>query len=120
MEDIDTTVLDVSRALLSCGHEYHPKCILEWFKKSDTCPTCREPHIKRENAESTDEVVSRESIASLINTIDQQVLSTQLNLENITRDTLQTGRLISSRVHLSDITNSHANFFMNDFFNNNS
>ena len=26
---------------LNCNHQYHAKCISEWFKKTDTCPDCR-------------------------------------------------------------------------------
>jgi hypothetical protein len=27
--------------LISCGHLYHDKCIIEWLRKSKNCPTCR-------------------------------------------------------------------------------
>lgn len=27
--------------IISCYHLYHKKCILEWLKKSQTCPLCR-------------------------------------------------------------------------------
>ena len=30
---------------LSCGHYFHRKCISRWLKKSNNCPTCREPVI---------------------------------------------------------------------------
>ena len=26
---------------LKCGHAFHMECILNWFKNSDACPTCR-------------------------------------------------------------------------------
>ena len=119
MEDIDDTISETNRAILSCNHEFHPKCILEWFKKSNTCPTCRESHMKREDIE--DEGISRESIVSLMNTIGEQVQTTQINLSNMTADSLhtslplRTGRLISSRINLSDITNS-----INEYSNSNS
>jgi hypothetical protein len=32
---------------LPCGHWFHKKCILEWFKNSDNCPLCR-LNIKKE------------------------------------------------------------------------
>ena len=42
-EDIKPT--DKSQqAILSCGHEFHPSCILTWFTQNTTCPTCRHPH----------------------------------------------------------------------------
>jgi hypothetical protein len=28
-----------------CGHGFHEACILEWSKKSVTCPLCRDPYI---------------------------------------------------------------------------
>ena len=126
MEDIDDTISETNRAILSCNHEFHPKCILEWFKKSDTCPTCRESHTKRETIE--DEDISRESIISLMNTIGEQVHTTQMNLNDITAhswgpvSSLRTGRLISRRIHLSDITNtnsdnSNPNSIISNIFN---
>ena len=27
--------------ILSCGHIYHKKCILEWYNKDKSCPLCR-------------------------------------------------------------------------------
>ena len=26
---------------LKCGHAFHDKCVLEWFKVNNTCPNCR-------------------------------------------------------------------------------
>ncbi|GJQ12045.1 hypothetical protein GpartN1_g3836.t1 [Galdieria partita] len=28
---------------LSCGHMFHPKCLLSWLKRQLSCPTCRAP-----------------------------------------------------------------------------
>jgi hypothetical protein len=28
---------------LACGHAFHSPCIMKWFVKSDSCPTCRTP-----------------------------------------------------------------------------
>jgi hypothetical protein len=25
----------------SCGHSFHPECLIEWLKKQSTCPVCR-------------------------------------------------------------------------------
>ena len=41
------------QAILSCGHEFHPSCILTWFTQNTTCPTCRHPHCKRPPDENT-------------------------------------------------------------------
>lgn len=27
--------------ILNCGHEFHKKCLKQWFNKSISCPTCR-------------------------------------------------------------------------------
>ena len=31
-----------------CGHWYHSKCILKWFKKNNTCPICKMEIEKKE------------------------------------------------------------------------
>ena len=28
-------------SILECGHKFHRKCIADWFKKQQNCPTCR-------------------------------------------------------------------------------
>ena len=30
---------------LKCGHSYHYNCILIWFEKKKSCPTCNESFI---------------------------------------------------------------------------
>lgn len=32
-----------TRVTLSCGHQYHLKCIGAWFLKQENCPYCRHP-----------------------------------------------------------------------------
>lgn len=32
---------NVSNVPLKCGHVFHDKCVLEWFKTNNTCPNCR-------------------------------------------------------------------------------
>ena len=32
---------DSERYALQCGHVFHPKCILHWFRSNKTCPCCR-------------------------------------------------------------------------------
>ena len=27
--------------LEACGHQFHTKCIINWFRNSSTCPCCR-------------------------------------------------------------------------------
>ena len=27
---------------LECGHSFHPMCVLHWFRRSGSCPICRE------------------------------------------------------------------------------
>lgn len=31
--------------LLPCGHSYHYDCILKWFEKDMSCPTCKQSFI---------------------------------------------------------------------------
>lgn len=31
-----------NKFLLPCGHCYHYNCILSWFEKKKSCPTCNE------------------------------------------------------------------------------
>lgn len=28
---------------LSCGHDFHMKCVWKWIVKNPSCPICREP-----------------------------------------------------------------------------
>ena len=40
------------RAILVCGHEFHPACILKWFEKKTSCPSCRQNHVKTSEEEN--------------------------------------------------------------------
>jgi hypothetical protein len=31
----------VNKLIMPCGHQFHTDCILDWFKKNNTCPICR-------------------------------------------------------------------------------
>ena len=33
---------------LQCGHDYHKKCIADWFKIKRECPECRSYEIEKE------------------------------------------------------------------------
>lgn len=45
--------VDVNQqAVLSCGHEFHPACILKWFTRNVSCPTCRKSHLESVSEES--------------------------------------------------------------------
>lgn len=43
------------QAILVCGHEFHPRCILKWFSKNPSCPTCRTKHLKDVDSEKNNE-----------------------------------------------------------------
>lgn len=36
--------IDIDKNLYTtrCGHKYHRECLKPWFKKNDSCPSCRE------------------------------------------------------------------------------
>lgn len=57
MDLIDDKICEEYRGKLSCGHEFHPMCILKWFKKNTSCPTCRAEHTEKEATE-TEEVTT--------------------------------------------------------------
>ena len=48
-EEIDTTILKAYRGILSCKHEFHPMCILNWFETKTSCPLCRNEHNKNDS-----------------------------------------------------------------------
>ena len=48
LEPLKKDVPEEYKSVLSCNHEFHPTCLLKWFEKSTTCPTCRKDHIKKD------------------------------------------------------------------------
>ncbi len=49
MEIIDDSIPSMYRGILSCNHEFHPKCILNWFSKQTNCPLCRNEHTTQDS-----------------------------------------------------------------------
>ena len=39
---------------IPCTHEYHNECIIEWMKKNNTCPICRN-FIEERNYENNED-----------------------------------------------------------------
>ena len=39
-DDTQTYTLD------SCGHKFHTKCIVDWFRRASTCPCCRNNNVE--------------------------------------------------------------------------
>lgn len=37
-------------AVLTCGHQYHSKCISSWLRETGTCPLCRQRHVGKATA----------------------------------------------------------------------
>ena len=68
LEIIKEDVEENQKAILSCGHEFHPRCILQWFHKKTSCPSCRKSHVEKSEDVSMRDVDSliNESIASMI------------------------------------------------------
>ena len=43
----DTEPDDLARITLACGHTFHCKCAIEWFRYENvTCPNCRSDHTR--------------------------------------------------------------------------
>jgi hypothetical protein len=40
----------VNSKRLSCGHSFHPGCIMNWFVTSDECPACRTKQTRKSDA----------------------------------------------------------------------
>ena len=38
-------LLDKTKTLKKCGHEFHSMCIEKWFECKNTCPICRNPNM---------------------------------------------------------------------------
>jgi len=50
-EDIEN---ETDRYILECGHNYHCKCIMTWFRnKHDNCPLCNDKNFKQINPSFT-------------------------------------------------------------------
>ena len=32
-----------------CGHRFHTKCIIDWFRRASTCPSCRDNTVQKIN-----------------------------------------------------------------------
>ncbi len=38
---------DVNISVSDCNHKFHFKCLHEWIEKSNSCPMCRNPLVKK-------------------------------------------------------------------------
>tara|TARA_A100001011_G_C14309757_1_gene844957 strand:- start:922 stop:1413 length:492 start_codon:yes stop_codon:yes gene_type:complete len=56
-DDTQTYTLD------SCGHKFHTKCIIDWFRRASTCPCCRNNNV--ENFDNIPAYVLRERAKEL-------------------------------------------------------
>ena len=43
LEAIETsaTLQELRPYILGCGHEFHTACVMDWFRRSDKCPICK-------------------------------------------------------------------------------
>jgi hypothetical protein len=71
MDSIDDKICDEYRGKLSCDHEFHPMCILKWFKKNTSCPTCR--------AEHTEKAIASEEVTTDMDVDSNVVMDAILN-----------------------------------------
>ena len=53
LESIDESVSAQYQCRLRCGHSYHPACIMNWFQRQTTCPTCRREHRSSVDTDAT-------------------------------------------------------------------
>jgi len=37
-----------------CKHMYHKHCIVNWLARKDTCPTCRQPFVKKQDGDTNE------------------------------------------------------------------
>ena len=81
LEIIKEDVEENQKAILSCGHEFHPRCILQWFHKKTSCPSCRKSHVEQsEDVSAPAPAPSMRDVDSLINeTIASMILTSMRN-----------------------------------------
>ena len=84
LENIKEDVPDLYKGKLVCNHEFHPMCILEWFKHSNTCPICRNSQVSEEHP------------------IETNIMSLIVNLREHFSDDLSTSSIIQNARMTSD------------------
>lgn len=89
LESIKEDVPDLYKGKLRCNHEFHPMCIIEWFKHSNTCPICRNSQVTEEHR------------------IETNIMSLIVNLREQFSDELSTSSIIQNARMTSDSSILH-------------
>ena len=82
-------------SILNCGHKFHRKCIIEWLKKSKTCPLCR---TKCDINDNNSNLIMKESFFNVSNHtyIISRILDIQRERNFINENSMRRIRLIYS------------------------
>lgn len=104
LEIIKEDVEENQKAILSCGHEFHPRCILQWFHKKTSCPSCRKSHVETPDpAPAPAPDVSMRDADSLINDTIASMILTSMRNSNLQSHNIHPLSNLSAR--LNHLTN---------------
>lgn len=85
----DEVTKETGQVVLSCGHTFHMKCVVQWYQKPDgsgTCPCCRAPPSEHERLVSVSVSDEESSVYDSDDDEDNRSVTDQTDLMVAARD----------------------------------